>query len=179
MKLTCDVDPSAWLDALSAGAPDGLRFTAARALGPGDAAVSKLIDTARYAVAIPRSVMSEAEMSERAAAAMAAETLPLVRVIDGIGKKVDVRTYLRAVSVGDARAAKALERAGLVGDLAPVFVDIAVTPTGSAKISEAAEAVFGENVPVKAVRAALLGSERSPLEVLSSTDGGSGEAPRA
>ena len=179
VKLTVGGDPSTWLDALSAGAPDGLRFIEARALGPGDASVSKLIDTAQYALAIPRSVMSEAEMHSRAIAAMAAETLPLVRMIDGIGKKVDVRKFLREVSVGDARAASALERAGLVGDLAHVFVDIAVTPSGSAKISEAAEAVFGKDVPVKAVRAALLGAERSPLELLSSVDGGSRPAPRA
>lgn len=179
VKLTCGGDPSTWLDALSAGAPDGLRFVSARALGPGDAAVSKLIDTAEYALAIPRSVMTEAEMHARATAAMAAETLPLVRMIDGIGKKVDVRKFLRDVGVGDARAAKALERAGLVGDLAPVFVEIAVTPMGSAKISEAAEAIFGKDVPVKAVRAALLGAQRSPLELLSSADGGSPPAPRA
>jgi radical SAM family uncharacterized protein/radical SAM-linked protein len=181
VKLTCGGDAETWLDMLSAGAPDGLRFTAGRALGPGDTSVSKLIDTAQYALAVPRSAMSEADMHARAAAAMAAETLPLVRVIDGIGKKVDVRKFLRAVSVGDARAAKALEDAGLVGDLAAVFVDIAVTPSGSAKISEAAEAIFGKDVPVKAVRSALLGTGRSPLEVmvLSSSDGGSGEAPRA
>jgi hypothetical protein len=66
-----------------------------------------------------------------------------------------------------------------VGDLAPVFVEIAVTPSGSAKISEAAEAIFGKDAPVKAVRAALLGAQRSPLELLSSTDGGSQPAPRA
>jgi len=180
VKLTCSGDASAWLEALSAGAPDGLRFTMGRALGPGDAAVSKLIDTAQYALAIPRSVMTEADMHARGAAAMSAETLPLVRVIDGIGKKVDVRKFLRKVAVGDARAEKALVDAGLVGDLAPVFVEIAVTPSGSAKISEAADAIFGKDVPVKAVRAALLGSERSPLELLSSSpDGESREAPRA
>ena len=118
-------------------------------------------------------------MHERAAAAMSAESLPLVRMIDGIGKKVDVRKYLREVSVGDARAARALDQAGLVGDLAPVFVEIAITPSGSAKISEAAEVLFGKETPVKAVRSALLGSERSPLEVLSSAHGGSELAPRA
>ncbi|HEX4517893.1 MAG TPA: TIGR03960 family B12-binding radical SAM protein, partial [Polyangiaceae bacterium] len=59
VKLTCTCEPDAWLDALSAGAPDGLRFTSGRALGPADASVSKLIDTAQYALAIPRAAMSE------------------------------------------------------------------------------------------------------------------------
>jgi radical SAM family uncharacterized protein/radical SAM-linked protein len=169
VKLTCGGDPITWLDALTAGAPDGLRFTSARALDAGDVAVSKLIDTAQYALAIPRAVMSETEMHERAAAAMRAESLPIVRMIDGIGKKVDVRKFLRAVSPFDARAATAVEQAGLVGDLAPVFVEIAVTPSGSAKISETAEVVFGKDVPVKAIRSALLGL--APERVLSSVHG--------
>jgi radical SAM-linked protein len=166
VKLTCAGDPTTWLDALTQGAPDGLRFVSARALGPGDSAISKLIDTAQYALAIPRSAMSEDDMRSRIDAALRAETLVLTRTIEGIGKKVDVRKYMRALALDDPRATDAIARAGLVGDLAAVFVEIAVTPTGSAKISEAAEVVFGANTPVKAVRSALLEGVTSPARLI-------------
>ncbi len=165
LKITCEGDPREWLDALTEGAPDGLRFTDARALGAGDVALSKVIDVAQYAVAIPRSALDEARGREAVAAALAADTLPIVRTIEGIGKKVDVRKYLRAAAFDDPRASDSLARAGLVGDLAAVFVEIAVTPTGSAKISEAVEVMFGPGTPAKPVRAALLAGHRSPLDL--------------
>jgi radical SAM family uncharacterized protein/radical SAM-linked protein len=160
---TCD--PREWLAALNAGAPDGLRFVDARALGDRDAAISKLIDVAEYAVAVPRGALDSARAEERIAEAMAAKELPLVRVIDGIGKKVDVRRYLREAALDDPRAHRAIERAGLVGDLAALFVEIAVTPTGSAKISEAVEVLLGAKTPAKAVRTALRCGRRSPLDL--------------
>ncbi len=165
IKLCCDGDPREWLDALTQGAPDGLRFTDARALGERDASVSKLIDTARYAVAIPRSVLSAERAAERIDFAMRAESLPVVRNMDGIGKKIEVRRYLRAVRFDDAFARDAIARAGLVGDLAALFVEIAVTPTGSAKISEAIEVLFGAETPAKAVRAELSLAGTSPLDL--------------
>ncbi len=156
IKLTCDGDASTWLDALNAGAPEGLRFVSGRALGPQDPAVSKVVDVARYSVAIPRSAIDERDAREKIAVAMAAESLPLTRTIEGIGKKVDVRKYLREAAFDDERARAAIAAAGLVGDLAAVYIEIAITPTGSAKISEAIEVLFGKNVPAKSVRAALV-----------------------
>jgi radical SAM family uncharacterized protein/radical SAM-linked protein len=164
IKLTCEGEPREWLDALSAGAPDGLRFTDGRALGERDATVSKLVDGALYAVAIPRAAININTLHERAAEMMRAETLPIVRTIEGIGKKVDVRRYLRTLAVDDARAGSAVERAGLVGDLVAVFVEIAVTPTGSAKISEVLELLVGRDVPSKSIRAALVSGGLSPLD---------------
>ncbi len=167
MKLCCDAPPegpAAWLDALTQGAPEGLRFVDARALVQGDAPISKLIDCARYAVAIPRKVIDERGglewAREKIEVAMRAESLPVVRSIDGIGKRVDVRTHLREASFDDARARDAIERAGLVGDLAAVFVEIAITPNGSAKITEAVEAIFGQELPAKCIRAELVSLPR-------------------
>jgi radical SAM family uncharacterized protein/radical SAM-linked protein len=176
IKLTCDGEPRDWLDALSAGAPDGLRFTDGRALGERDATVSKLVDGALYAVAIPRKAIDVASLRERASEMMRAETLPVVRTIEGIGKKVDVRRYLRRLEVDGsaaggtsqtpsvARAQEAITRAGLVGDLVAVFVEIAVTPTGSAKISEVLEVLCGRDVPSKCIRVALECAGLSPLD---------------
>jgi len=86
---------------------------------------------------------------------MAAESLPIVRNIDGIGKKVEVRRYLREVAVSDERAARALAEAGLVGDLMPLLVDIEVTGSGSAKVSEVLTVLFADAIPAKAVRVGL------------------------
>ncbi|HEY1957507.1 MAG TPA: TIGR03960 family B12-binding radical SAM protein [Polyangiaceae bacterium] len=171
VKLTCTGDPREWLDAMTEGAPEGLRFVDARALVIGEPSLSKVIDVAQYAVAIPRRALDESRAREAVAAALAAESLPIVRTIEGIGKKVDVRRYLRAAAWEDPRAQDAIERAGLAGDLAAAFVEIAVTPTGSAKISEAVEVIFGREIPAKPVRVALLGGQRSPLDVSSSSHG--------
>ncbi len=167
IKLTCEGDPREWLESLSAGAPDGLRFVDARALGDKDASVSKSIDTAQYAVAIPRGLVDTAATHARVSEMMRAESLPVVRTIEGIGKKVDVRKYLRALAWDDARAADAIGRAGLVGDLAGLFVEIAVTPTGSAKISEVLEVLFHgqREIPAKCIRAALVCTGIAPLDL--------------
>jgi len=159
VKLTCDGDAESWLEALTAGCPDGLRFTGAVGLGPRDAAVSKVIDTARYAVGVPRAALAlhggETFVRACIARTLAAETLPIVRNIDGIGKKVDVRKYLRDVSIEEDGA---LQAAGLVSvsrDLLPLVIEIAVTGSGSAKISEALAVLFPEALPAKAVRVGL------------------------
>jgi uncharacterized protein (DUF2344 family) len=153
VKLLEDGGPSAWLKALSDGSPDGLTFLSGRKLAEGELAVSKIIDTATYAVAFPRDAIGDA--TERVASALAAEALPIVRNIEGVGKKVDVRRYLRSLAWDDARAHDAIRRAGLVGDLAPLLVEVASTPQGSAKISEVVEVVFGPSMPFQAVRVSL------------------------
>lgn len=155
MKLVCDGDPRTWLDALDAGAPEGLRFIDAHKLEEGAPGVSKVIDTAIYAVAFSRSSIDDARARERVAAALAAPTLPIVRSIEGLGKKVDVRTFLRGLSWEDARARDAIARAGLVGDLVTLLAEVAVTPQGSAKISEVVEVLFGANTPCQSVRVSL------------------------
>ena len=155
MKLLCDGDPLAWLGALGEGAPEGLRFIDARRLDDGEPGVSKVIDTATYAVAFSRSCIDDGSARERVAAALAAPTLPVVRSIDGLGKKVDVRTFLRSLSWEDPRARDALARAGLVGDLVTMLAEVAVTPQGSAKISEVVEVLFGAGTPCQSVRVSL------------------------
>jgi uncharacterized protein (DUF2344 family) len=163
IKLTCEGDPSSWLDALTAGAPDGLRFVEARRLGREDASISKVVDTAFYAVAFPRSTVDDGHARARVAECLAAEALPVVRNIDGVGKKVDVRRYLRQLSWDDVRAHEAIDRAGLVGDLVTAYAEVAVTPQGSCKIGEVVEVLFGAATPYKAVRSSLARKTTSPL----------------
>lgn len=57
VRITDDLDPFALLSPLSEGTHAGLRFVGGVRLGPSDAAVSKIVDTASYAVGIPRSAI--------------------------------------------------------------------------------------------------------------------------
>jgi radical SAM family uncharacterized protein/radical SAM-linked protein len=147
-------------------APSGLRFREAVALGPRDPAVSKAIAGARYVLAFARSVARElsggadldAWLAARCAAALAATTLPVRRTIDGVGKIVDVRTYLERAEPAGAEARALLERAGLLGDLVGFDVDVAITSAGAAKASEVAAVLASEGgvaPPHRAVRAEL------------------------
>jgi radical SAM-linked protein len=155
VKLTADVDPSRYLDDLTAGSAVGIRFLAAVRLGEQDASVSRVVDRARYVVGVPRSVLAQlggdAWLDERIASVLGAEKLEIVRRIDGIGKKVDVRAFLRGIAPCDGAA---LAKAGLVGDLASFVVDVAITGSGAVKIGEVVE-VLSPDLPFRAVRTAL------------------------
>ena len=165
VKIDGEIDAPGLLDALSAGAQPGLRFAGGARLGHGDPAVNRVIDVAAYVVGIPSVVVSArggiaswiAERIRRARSRR--RELPVVRRIDGIGKRVDVRAFLRSLTLashpGDAPAS-GLRRAGIVGDLLALEVDVDVTGSGGVKIAEVVEAVFGgADVPHRAVRTAL------------------------
>jgi len=177
VKLTCDVDPSTLLDVLSASAPDGLRFVGAARLGGQDAAVSRVIDAARYVVGFPRKVLAErggdAWLEEQVARARDAKELRLLRRIDGIGKWVDVREFVRALRTDDASSdegARALRAAGFIGDLLPLVVDVEIRGSGAVKIAEVVEALApSDPLPHRAVRVAMGtwkdGAIASPLDL--------------
>jgi radical SAM family uncharacterized protein/radical SAM-linked protein len=160
VKITADIDADALLGALSEGAHQGLRFVGGAKLGPGDAAVSRVIDTARYAVGIPRDVVErrggEAWLRERAHAAMETRSLVVMRRIDGVGKRVDVRPFLRSLDVADACGGELMTRAGILGDLLVIHAEAEVRGSGGVKISEVLEAVVGDTeLPHRAVRTGL------------------------
>jgi hypothetical protein len=158
VKMTCDVDPAEFLEALTELSPDGLRFTGAVRLGGNDAAVSRIIDVQRYAVAMPRRSLAArggaAWLAERAKESLAAGALPVVRRIDGIGKNVDVRRFLETLAVESPEAAAALYEAGVVGDLAAMMVEVSVSGNGAVKIAEVME-VVAPDLEFQAVRIAM------------------------
>jgi radical SAM family uncharacterized protein/radical SAM-linked protein len=154
-----DVDASL-LAALSAGVHSGLRFVGGVWLGPHDVAVNRVIDAARYVVGVPRSALAplggEPWLRERAQQAWQAESLVVVRRIEGIGKRVNVREFLRSLRVGDDRDAAQLAACGFVGDLVVLGVDVEIRGSGGVKIAEVVEAVAGNgDLPHRAVRVAL------------------------
>jgi radical SAM-linked protein len=160
VKIGADLDAEALLDSLTKGAQRGLRFVRGTKLGCGDAAVTRVLNAARYVVAFPRIVVDalggDAWLAERLETALASETLPVVRRIDGIGKRVDVRSFLRVARMGNDQSVAALRRAGIVGDLVPLEIVVDVRGSGGVKATEVVEAVLGDSaIPHRAVRAEL------------------------
>ncbi|HEY8087140.1 MAG TPA: TIGR03960 family B12-binding radical SAM protein [Polyangiaceae bacterium] len=172
LKIAADVDASSLVEALSEGSHDGLRFVGGVRLGPGDAAVSRIVDTARYVVGIPRDVVEArgglAWLEERIAGALAAETLVVTRRIDGVGKRVDVRDFLRSLAVRDGSAL--LARAGIAGNMLVLEAEVEVRGSGGVKIAEVVEALTGDaDLPHRAVRTAL-GARAPDATVVSPLD---------
>jgi radical SAM family uncharacterized protein len=178
-KICADVDPHGLAEALTAHAPDGLVFDGAIALGPNDPSIAKLLGPApddrqrahaRYVVGIARAALPQGGLLTTIAradgridweASLAAEiegqreggTLVVLREIDGIKKKIDVRRWLERATVG--RGGEALRAAGIVGDLIPIEVDVALSGQGGVKISEVVEALVGKELPVRPIRVAM------------------------
>jgi radical SAM-linked protein len=160
VKIAADLEPGAILEALSEGTHEGLRFVGGVSLGPGDAAVSRVVDAARYVVGIPRADVDArggvAWLQGRIEGARAARELVVVRRIEGVGKRVDVRAYLRGLDVSWEQGRATLAAAGVTGDLVPLAVDVDIRGSGGVKVTEVAEAVFGDaEMPGHAVRFAL------------------------
>jgi radical SAM family uncharacterized protein/radical SAM-linked protein len=160
MRIAADLEPAEILEDLNAGAQPGIRFIGGARLGAQDAGLTRIIDGARYAVGIPRDVLAsrggEAWLRERIDAAMAAPELPVVRRIDGVGKRVDARSFLRRLAVGEGDAAAAMARAGILGDLVVLTVDVEIRGNGGVKIAEVVEVLTGDaELPHRAVRTAM------------------------
>jgi radical SAM family uncharacterized protein/radical SAM-linked protein len=132
-------------------ASEGVRFLGARVLGPNDASINKVIDEAVYVAGLSRDALeelglpsdgaaAERALTERIAARRAEGRLVVRRVIDGVGKDVDVGAYLLDVRPG--AGGEVLARAGLVGALVPVELRLRITGGGSAKAQEALDVLL-------------------------------------
>jgi hypothetical protein len=113
----------------------------------------------------------EAWLRDRVRAAMEASSLVVMRRIDGVGKRVDVREYLRSLEVSGESGRELLARAGIVGDLVVLSAEVEVRGSGGVKIGEVVEVVVGDaELPHRSVRVALGarradGSLASPLDL--------------
>lgn len=154
---------------MNAGSPRGLAFRGAALLGDADPGVAKIVTGARYALVWARSALrgiAEGDvytwLAGKCTQALAAEALPQRRDIDGVGKIVDVRRYLRRAEPAGELTRADVERAGLAGDLVIADVEVEITGGGSVKATEVARALLGD-VPHRAVRTALLAGEVTTL----------------
>jgi radical SAM-linked protein len=165
VKIAADLDPGELLADLARGSHDGMSFTGALRLGPTDPAITRVIDAARYAVAIPRSALAARGglkwLDDRVRQCLEATAIVVVRRIDGVGKRVDVRSFVEDIAVGSDHAREAVARAGLVGDYDTLDVQVAVRGSGGVKIAEVIEALAGDDsLEHRAVRCGL-GAKRA------------------
>jgi hypothetical protein len=87
----------------------------------------------------------------------AAGDLCVRRNVDGIGKKIDVGTYLLDAQAGVG--AESLTEAGIAGELLPITLRLRILGGGAARATEALEALLGvPNVHARIVRTALRGT---------------------
>jgi radical SAM family uncharacterized protein/radical SAM-linked protein len=171
VKLIDAPPPQELLQRLEQHTAGGLRFLGVELLEQGDKGVAAVITAARYLLALPEQLVLERGglpfVEDALASFMAKSELIIRRNIDGLGKKVDVRRFVRSVRIGGDEERAALSRAGLLGHLLPIDVVVELGPTGSAKATEVAEALFGAGFPHKAVRWQLLAGDLSPLDITS------------
>jgi radical SAM-linked protein len=200
IKLTCDLtDPEELVRNLTEASADGIKFRGGVTLGPNDAGVNKLIDSARYVLAFPTQALpgGRSFLERRTEYVHSASELRILRKIDGLGKWVDVKAFLRTLTVADPRCEEVLARAGLVGEFVPVLCDVSILGSGAVKAHEVGEVLLGaeaKDVPYAVVRARLGGMLDgdivSPLETArfrkvlvrnaradSTNEGDSAEAP--
>ena len=157
------------LASMNAAAVGGLRFTAATRLGDVDPGIARILTGAHYVIAL--SSLSLADLGgkqgvrERIEAFLARDEVVVRRTIKGIGKNVNVRHYVQSMEPGGIDAELALERAGVVGDVLPISVEVTMEPTGAAKITEIVRAVFDADLPHVAVRTALVAGGQAPMDL--------------
>ncbi len=167
-----DVDAAELVHRLDRAAFEGVRFVGARVLGPRDPSLSKVIDERVYVAGLARDELADLGVADVAglAAAVASRRggdLSVRRDVKGIGKTVDVGRYLLDVRAGEGDAL--LRRAGIAGALVPLTLHLRHTQTGTARASEAIEALLGADVSARLVRVAVYGSpgrrRAQPLEL--------------
>ncbi|HEY6560602.1 MAG TPA: TIGR03960 family B12-binding radical SAM protein [Polyangiaceae bacterium] len=169
VKLIDAPEPQTLVARLNGVTCDGLSFLAAARLTASDPSLAKLIDQARYVIALPELSLSElggrAGLEARVSEFLATESLRVRREIKGIGKWIDVRQLVADLRVAGEESHALLERAGFVGRIVPLDVTIRLSQQGSAKVSEVVEALFGAGFPHKALRCGLLAGSGSLLDL--------------
>ena len=89
-------------------------------------------------------------------ALMPAEAAEVLSLAPG-SRLIDVRSRVRSMRIGDETTRQRIARAGFVGRVSSIVVEVEMGPDGSAKPSEILEALLGDGeVPHQAIRDALL-----------------------
>jgi radical SAM-linked protein len=146
---------------------EGVVFTDAVVLGPQDAGIGKVINTARYVIGLPVAALEAIGAADVAAlklhvAGRLTGTLKVVRDAKGIKRTVDVGQYLRDVKVGEG--ADELIRAGIGGELIPLTFTLKMTGQGGARPTEVLEVLLGDpEIPARFVRVFMGREDLPPL----------------
>lgn len=170
IKLLDAPAPDELVSRLNRAAVQGLEFTGAALLGPNDPGLSKLITSAVYVVGLASAAVARLGgprgVEQRVAEFLAQRECKVRRDVKGVGRHIDVRGGVSALSVGEASARAQLEEAGVVGRLVPLVVEIPLSGQGAVRIPEVLEGVFGDReLPHVGVRVALRAGSTSLLDL--------------
>lgn len=170
VRLIDAPDPDELLRRLNDVSAGGIRVTRVARLSAADPRVSAVIDGARYVVALARAVVDERGgipwLESKLDEFHRAGSIQVRRSIEGLGKIVEVKQYVGSARAGSADSLAVVHEAGIVGRLVPIDVEVRITPTGSAKITEVVQAITGESgFPFRAVRRSLTGQGHSPMDL--------------
>jgi radical SAM-linked protein len=162
--------PDELLERLNRAASGGLSFKSVTPLGASDRVITTIITGARYVIALAESALSALggvpAVEQRIRELMAKDEYKVRRDIDGLGKFVNVRTFVQDLRLGDDSSRAVLEHAGLIGRMLPLEVTIEISQRGSTKVAEVVEALFGvTDFPHRGVRTALLAGAGTPLDL--------------
>jgi radical SAM family uncharacterized protein/radical SAM-linked protein len=178
MKLrkdrTPELDTHAILARLNATSLEGIEFFGAEVLGPIDPALSRVVDEVEYVAGLSRdaldalSVQDVDGLRELVDARLREGDLEVWRNVQGVKKRVDVAQFLVEHEVGAGR--EALREAGILGDLVPIRMRIALRHEGTARASEVVRALTGnDEIMPRLVRTACRsiarGEGASPLDL--------------
>lgn len=173
--LLGDLTDADLLERMRAASFEGLPILDCIRLGPSDASINRVLAESQYVLGIPVSVLPELGLADESAvrarvdAAMANETLEVRRDHKGIGKLIDVRSYVVSAEVG--AGLDSLRAAGFEGSFVPVLVRATFSQTGAARAYEIAAALLGAaESQVRIVRAGTYartedGEAVSPLAI--------------
>lgn len=164
--------PAELVEALNAAASAGLRFVDGVEIGPDDQPISKVVDEARYVLALSAMALTrvfagadpEVELERRLRAFAERDVVTVVRDVKGIKRTLDVKQTVLQVGLGGPAAQKAVAQAGLTGRVVLLELGLRIEPTGTARPQEVLEAL-GLEGPFVAIRTELLGAGRNPLEL--------------
>ncbi|MDX2050825.1 MAG: TIGR03960 family B12-binding radical SAM protein [Polyangiaceae bacterium] len=156
------------LERLNASVAGGLFFLDARPLVATEKSVTRVIDEARYLLALDTKALTAKGGSrwllERIDAFLASEKAPIERSVKGGKKIIDARQGVLSVRLGGTDAFDLLERANVRGTGTVVEVMMRVDPSGAVRMRELVEALTGDPLfPFTALRTALLSRGNSPM----------------
>jgi radical SAM-linked protein len=136
----------------------GLRFVRAERMEQGAPTLGAAVNGARYIIFFSQATqLDSAHLEAKIAAFLQRDRTVIKRMVKGIGRLIDVKSRVRALSVGGATARERIAAAGFIGRFSSIVADVDLGPDGSVKPGEIIEALLGDGeVPHQVIRDALL-----------------------
>jgi radical SAM-linked protein len=148
------------LERLNAAVPPGLSFISVERLAAKASPVHQAVNGARYFFILSESALADLageDLETRISRFLESQEIVVRRDVKGIGKMVDVRSYVESITLDAPEARKRLQEAGYVGRFRSLLIETTQDAKGTARPREIAQALFGDaTYPVHIVRDAVI-----------------------